>query len=218
MIVPAMTPLEVYKEIVEDGVSVMKTVTTKIHIQTHVMKRTHQFRWVETLHIKSSRQNDWSVVINLNGITKDVNLYVKANDQQGLTAYSVLMLQDVPMLIKYNAHFFKRYRERMLLGETKPDQILKKFFRNNVRITPAYSEKAEDGTMMAVMSLPEGMGLGRFSETSPITEMKTFIAHETLNKGQRELIQMLNEDESYQDGITYIASSKVKAPANTNRE
>jgi hypothetical protein len=211
MLVPAMSPMEIYKEIVEDGVNVMRTVTTKMHIQAHVMKRTNQFKWVETLHIKSARNNHWSVTINITGTVKNVNMYVKTDDKQGLTAYSVLMLQEIPMLIKYNAHFFKRYRERMFLEETKPDQVLKKFFRNNIHITPAYSEKAEDGTIMAAISLPEGMGLGRFSDSSPITEMKTFIAHGTLNKGQRELIQMLNEDESYQDGISFIGGSTVKA-------
>jgi len=206
MLVPAMTPLEIYKEIVEDGTSVLRTITTKMHIQTLVMKRTNQFKWVETLHLKSQRNNNWSVVINIQPGMKDINFYVKTDDKQGLTAYSVFMMQEIPMLIKYNAHFFKRYRERMELEETKPDQVLKKFFKNNVRLTPAYSEKADDGTMMAVVSLPDGLGLGRFSESSPITEMKTFIAHSTLNKGQRELVKMLNEDESYQEGITMIGS------------
>jgi hypothetical protein len=204
MLVPKMTPIEIYKEIIEDGTAVLKTVMTKIHLQTLVMKRTHQFKWVETLHIKSARSNNWTVVINIGMGMKDINFYVKTDDKVGLTAYSVFMMQEIPMLIKYNGHFFKRYRERMGLEEIKPDQVLKKFFKNNIRLTPAYSEMAEDGTMMAMVSLPEGMGLGRFTESCPITVMKTFIAHNTLNKGQREFIKTLNEDESYQETITLI--------------
>jgi hypothetical protein len=57
---------------------------------------------------------------------------------------------------------------------------------------------------MAVISLQEGIGLGRFSENTAITEMKTFIAGHMLNKGQRELWQGLNEDESYSEGISFI--------------
>lgn len=99
----------------------------------------------------------------------------------------------------------------MHLEETKLDQSINFFFRNNVHLTPAYSEKGDDGTIIAAVSLQEGMGLGRFSEESPITEIKTFIANETLNKGKRELVQTLNEDESYQEGISYIGCGKVKA-------
>ncbi|MEO5570263.1 MAG: hypothetical protein ABIT08_14205 [Bacteroidia bacterium] len=50
MLVPALYPMEIYKEIVDDAMSIMKTITSKMHIQMHVMKRTHQFRWVETSH------------------------------------------------------------------------------------------------------------------------------------------------------------------------
>jgi hypothetical protein len=208
MIVPKMNLLELYTEILEDSVNVMRTVTTKMHIQTHVMKRTHQYSWVETLHIKSQRSNNWSVVININGEVKGLNFYVKAEDKHGLCAYSVLHVEGIPALIKYHSHFFKRYRERMFLEETKPDQVLKRFFKNNIQYTPAYSEKDDKGNMAAVISLPEGMGCGRFSEECPITEMKTFIAHDTLNKGQRELIRELNEDESYQQGLSFIRAKK----------
>lgn len=211
MIVPAMNAMELYKEITEDGQTVMRMITTKIHMRTHLMKRTHNFKWAETLHIKTTRNNNWSVIINFDMLKRDMNMYVKAEDKQGITAFNFLMVKDVPCLIKYNAHFFKRYRERMLLTETKPDHILKRFFKHNIHITPAYSEKTDDGTMMAVISLPEGMGLGRFSESSPITEMKTFIAHDTLNKNQRDLIQTLREDESYRQHLSTTDGQAIRA-------
>lgn len=211
MIVPAMNAMELYKEITEDGHTIMRMMTTKLHMQTHIMKRTNNFRWVETLHIKSARKNDWSVTVNIDKGRRDINFYVKAEEKQGITAYSFLVMEDIPCLIKYNAHFFKRYRERMMLTETKPDQILKRFFKNNIHITPAYSEETDDGTIMATISLPEGMGLGRFSGEAPITEMRTFIAHDTLNKNQRDLIQQLREDEHFREHLSTTDGQAIRA-------
>ena len=83
-------------------------------------------------------------------------------------------------------------------------------------MTPACSEKVENEQIMAVISFTEGMGLGRVSDKAPITEMKTFIGKDTLNKGQRDLMQMLDEDEVYQEGISYIGNSTNKAPVYAN--
>lgn len=92
MIVPAMNAMELYKEITEDGHTIMRMMTTKLHMQTHIMKRTNNFRWVETLHIKSARKNDWSVTVNIDKGRRDINFYVKAEEKQGITAYSFLVM------------------------------------------------------------------------------------------------------------------------------
>lgn len=204
MIVPAMTCGEIYKELVEDGATTMKAMATKMRIQVHVMKRTNNFKWVETLHFKSPKNNDWSVTIRLSREIQEINLYVKTSDEHGISAYNFFMVNDLPFIVKYHPHFFKRYRERMGLKEVKPDQVIKKFFRNNVVLNPAYSEKDDNGVMMAVIQLPEGIGLGRFSEDAAITEMKTFIAHDMLNKGQRKMWEELNDEESGHEKISFI--------------
>ena len=93
----------------------------------------------------------------------------------------------------------------MHLELTKPDQILKHFFKQNVYVTPAFSQPDEKNKTMALISFPEGMGLGRLLHNAPIIEMKTFIAAETLNKGQQEMVNYLNDDEKFQEGIKQIA-------------
>lgn len=83
------------------------------------------------------------------------NLYLIAEDSFGITAYNFLMLQDIPFLIKYNAHFFKRYRERMGLGGIKPALVVKEFFRYNIQITPAYKDLDQDNRAIAAITLPQ---------------------------------------------------------------
>jgi len=39
----------------------------------------------------------------------------------------------------------------------KPDQDIKKFFRHNIVLTPALSEKDDKGKMIAVISLAKGI-------------------------------------------------------------
>lgn len=213
--VPKMTDLEIYKEVLQDSASVLRTAHTKMHIQMYVMKRTHRTSWVETLHIKSPRHNNWSVVVNLSQSASDVNIYLRSEDELGMTVWGILNTDEMPVLIKYTAHFFKRYRERMELEETKPAQIIKRFFRNNVRITPGYNESEENGLPMAAISMPEGLGLGRLSSEAPITVMKTFIPHERLSSNKRELVKMLNEDEKFQEGLVFINSAR-SSPAKTS--
>lgn len=207
MLVPSMTNLEIYAEILADSPSVFKIFTTKMHYETLRMKRTNNFKWVETLHIKSARKNDWSIVINIQNGVSEINYYIKAYNKKGLVAYSVIMIEEIPLVIQFNTHFLTRYNERMQLQLTKPDQILKLFFKKNVCITPACSEMEEQKETMSVISLPEGMGLGRVMTDAPIVEMKTFIAKGMLNKNQRELINMLNEDERFYH-VTAMSSGK----------
>lgn len=212
MLVPTMNDLEIYKEISTDIISVLKFGTTKLRFQTMVMKRTNNFRWVETIHFKTERNNHWSIVIHFDKIRKDINYYVTTEGKFGITAYSFIIVeQEMPWLFKYTPHFFKRYRERMELQETNCNQILKRFFKNNVRFTPVYTEANENHTADAAISMSEGIAYGKINLAACTTEVKTFLSHQMLNKGQRDLAHMLiEEEEEYRQGIEFIGDIKAK--------
>lgn len=197
MIVPSMNLEEIFKEVMDDHISILKLFTVKLQIQAAVMKRTHNYRWVETLRIKSKRNNEWRVAINFRPGVQEVAIYVKAYDKSGLVAYSVNVLGDqIPLLVKYTGHFLKRYNERMNLGLTKPEEVLKHFFKNNTNIIPSCSEEEmTDGGRLSFFSFPSGIGLGRFYPEQLTVHIRTFIAGQTLSKNQRDRVKMLQQEE-----------------------
>lgn len=211
MIVPTMTDHEIYLQMADDAVEVVKLMATKIRHQTFVMKRTNNFRWVETLHITTTRSNKWSVVVNFNGAVHEINYYLTTEGEHGVTAYSFIVMENIPWFFKFTPHFFKRYRERMQIEETKSLQLLKQFFKNNVRFTPSHSVEEESKVQQVAISMPQGMGFGCWKGEAGITEIKTFLSNDMLNKGQRELAEMLAEDEeNFRKGIQFMCDIRTK--------
>ena len=110
MIVESMTQQELTTEVLSDFINVMQMFNIKSRIRQSEMQRTHKLAWVETIHVKSQRNNEWSITVNISPTARDLVCYVKAYDKTGLLAYSVNMFQDdIPLLVKYSSHFLKRY-------------------------------------------------------------------------------------------------------------
>ncbi len=211
MLVPTMTDREIYIQMADDAVEMIKLMTTKIRNQALVMKRTNNFRWVETLHITTTRSNRWSVVVNINSEVKEINYYLTTEGEHGVTAYSFIVIQNMPWFFKFTPHFFKRYRERMHIDETKSLQLLKQFFKTNMRFTPSHSDPDENKVQQVTISMPQGMGFGCWKGQDGITEIKTFLPNDMLNKGQRELADFLaEEEENFLQGIEFMCDIKPK--------
>ncbi len=210
MIVQTMTPDEIFKEIIEDGLDVMRMFNVKAHYMAKQMVRTKNFRWTETIHLKSRRQNNWSMAIDLSAHSKLCAFFMKVEDKSGLTAYSWFLLNELPVVIRFNPHFFKRYRERLQLTEVNPHQIIKRFYKQNSVFIPAFSDQDEKGVMLSAFRMKEGMGLGRTWANTPIVEVKTFLPHQMLNKSQAELADQLLNDESYMTGLEFTSGTSLK--------
>lgn len=210
MIVPSMTPEEIFKEILEDGIDVMRMFNVKAHYMAKQMARTKNFRWAETIHVKTRKQNNWSMAIDLSAHSKLCAFFMKVEDKLGLTAYSWFLLNELPVVIRFNPHFFKRYRERMQLTEVNPHQIIKRFYKQNSVFIPAFSDQDEKGVMLSAFRMKEGMGLGRTWANTPIVEVKTFLPHHILNKSQAELADELLNDESYLAGLEFTSRESLK--------
>lgn len=210
MIVPTMSPEEIYREIIEDGMDIMRMFNVKVIYMKQQMIRTKKSRWAETIHLKSRRQNSWSISVDLSSFTKLCAFYLKAEDKNGLVAYSWFFAHELPVVTRFNPHFFKRYRERMQLEEVNPHQIIKQFFKHNPVFTPAYSEQDEKGVMLSAFRMKEGMGMGRTWADTPIVEVKTFLPHRMLNKSQAELANQLLHDEKYSAGLEFTSFDPEK--------
>lgn len=197
MIVHTMTPEEIAAEVMDDQIAIMKLFTVKLQIHTAQMLRTHNKRWVETIHVKSKRNNDWSMAVNFSPLVQEMVFYVKTYDKTGLVAYNVNMFDDqIPLLVKYSSHFLKRYNERMHLGITKADDVLKHFFKSNTKIIPACSnEDMSDGGRLSFFSFNKGIGLGRFYPEQLTVHMCTFVADDTLSKNQQDRVKILQQEE-----------------------
>jgi hypothetical protein len=203
MLVPTMTPEEICNEIYLDSIDIMRMFNVKATYTLKEKARTKNFRWVETIHLKSRKQNHWSIAVDFSESAQHCSFYLKAEDKTGLVAYSWFFKEKVPIIIRYNPHFFRRYRERMQLEEVNPHQIMKRFFKQNTAFTGHYSEKHENGTMMTAFRMKEGMGLGRTWADTHVIEVKTFLPHHMLSKSQAELANQLLNDEKVFVGLDF---------------
>lgn len=204
MIVTSMTPEEICTEIFEDSVDVMRMFNIKATYMLKQMVRTKNFRWVETIHLKSRKQNNWSLSVDFSHQSSLCAFYLKTEDKSGLVAYSWFFINELPVIIRFNPHFFKRYRERMQLEEVNPHHIIKRFFRQNTSFSQAYSEKDENGVMMSAFRMKDGLGFGRTWAGTPVVEIKTFLPHEMLSKNQSVLADQLLKDEKFPVGLDIL--------------
>ena len=213
MIVPSMNYEETAIEIFSDHVEVFNLYKTKLNIQAAMAKRTNHYYWVETLRVKTKRNNEWRITVNYTPIKREIAIYLKVHDQAGLVAYCVTLLQDeVALVVKYTPHFFRRYNERMNLGLTKPEEILKHFFKNNSAVIPSCNEEEmSDGGRLAFFSFNNGIGLGRFYPEQLTIQMRTYIAGHILNKGQQTQVDFLRKEEEelgYYKKTAFVETAK----------
>src|SRR5205814_1614095 len=117
--------------------------------------------FVETIIFPVKSKNTWrmTVICNKNGVTAIP--YLISYNENGITAsYIDTGFHTLP-LRHFNAHFFKRYRERGKIDIDKPEQLVKHFFRKNIVLLPCYSPR-KDGTQQLFTPLVGGVGLGNY--------------------------------------------------------
>jgi hypothetical protein len=93
----------------------------------------------------------------------------------------------------FTTHFFKRFKERLKLDITKPEELVKFFFKKNLFMMPAQLDMP-NGTKQIFAPLFGGVGLGVYHEKEDIYEFKTFVNNGLLKDSQKQIIQTITND------------------------
>ena len=199
MLVPSMNWEEIIAEVNSDYIALLKLMNYKIRNIGFRMARLGEVRFTETFHMKTERMNDWTVILNITPFTSEFCFYLKSYDRHGIVAYKIAQEGEGFMLVKFNSHFFKRYRERMNLDLVKPEQVMKHFFKNNIDEKHAASDQYENGAQLAFFAYPNGMGVGRFDPEKNIVHMKSFITRAMFNEQQKNMYEFMESEDSKED-------------------
>lgn len=204
MLVPSMSWEEIIAEVNSDYIALLKLMNYKLKNIGFRMQRLGEVRFTETFHMKTEKMNDWTIILNISPFTSEFCFYLKSYDRHGIVAYKIAQEGDAFMLVKFNSHFFKRYRERMQLDVVKPEQVMKHFFKNNIDEKHAVSDEYTNGAQLAFFSYPNGMGVGRFDAEKNVVHIKTFITKELFNEQQKRMFEFM-EDENHTEDILEVS-------------
>ncbi len=209
MIVPAMTIDEVRHEMLYD----FEAVSRKAHAQSLLvqgeMKRKglhHEQRFIK---YTSARKTEWTILYDI--FTDHIHYiyYTEASDKRGKVAYQFLFdtRNRENGTIKYNTHFFKRYRERQNPQLNNPSEIIRYFFKHNFECAFGQTQVLEDNRRLANYVFTQGIGMGWVDWERRITNLKTFLPFHMLNKKQASFADYILH---YEDGDEFNMTLDTK--------
>jgi hypothetical protein len=206
MIVPAMTTEEVRQEILHDFESVWRKVMAHYKVMYQEMTRKHINNAVHTVKYKSARKTEWTLLYRLKNGQPQNTFYTEAVDKRGKVAYQFSRSANEwdAGIIKYNPHFFRRYRERVHPHITVPAEVIRHFFKHNFECVAGQTELLPDNTTLMNYVFQEGIGIGWHSPLKKIVHMKTFLPHEMLNQKQKSLVDYIRHHEDGEEFIWHI--------------
>lgn len=199
MIVPSMKLEEVLAEMMSDFDSVTrksKTMSNLFQKEMFRKKKSHEIRFIT---YKSAHYNEWSVVFRIFKGYIHTAYYIETVCNSGKVAYALEFRNNEKeiWLMKYNSHFFKRYRERSQPDITDTAHLIKHFFKYNLDTDLGESQEFDDGTRLVQNVTNEGLCIGWEENAKKVVHFKTFLPHHMLSKQQQSLVEYIrtNNDE-----------------------
>lgn len=130
---------------------------------------------------KSPNGNIWHMMYQRDGEHVNIVHYMFINGNYGRYVLKPQPTDDGFVILVYLPHFFKRYRERMKLGnKLNPGQLIRRYLRRNSNASCRMNDIGEFEATTA-----EGIGLGvAVSERQRL--MKTFITYDMAKGSQIE--------------------------------
>lgn len=187
MIVPSMNLNEVYEEMCADFEGVMRH--SFVHGRLMQKELIRKGLGHQTIHIKhqTKSRNDWNILIRIFPHLVVNKPYLISEDKYGKVVYLLEMRDnyEVGMLIKYNTHFFTRYRERQPVTGTGAAELIKTFFKQNWDHQPGVRKTAEEDVYLFEVVYPQGIGLGWAEVDKNCITMKTYLPNHLLNDKQK---------------------------------
>ena len=180
MLVISMSKEELTRQIADDFLQVKRYVDLHLEsLRYRVWKKGERHicdKW------KSKNGNEWTWMLDIEkGEEGMITFFTTINSPYGRYVFKPQVTPHGFLLIVYLPHFFKRYRERMKLGQKlTPMQLIRKYFRRNGNATQEYRGKGKIEITSA-----DGVGLGNFVSLR-IRLLRTFITRDMAYGAQEE--------------------------------
>ena len=196
MLITGLKPYELAREVISDMRRLDGWIFTQHSSFQRWLASNRKAEWYAT-QWKSPNHNLWKVMLHTFGFKEKMEdryiAYTLVNGRYGRYLVRPMSGSSGFFLIIYIPHFFKRYRQRMNLGDKlKPEQLMRRYMRNNIT---AYNV-GDNGDVEIVTE--EGIALGYFIFPR-LMFVKTFITHE-MSKG--------DQIERYGDGLAKVHDDK----------
>ena len=145
-------------------------------------------------------RNVWTLMLTIPSMQKPLPMcvrYTTLQDEDGVYVYQPIQSGDGMRLLVFMPHFFRRYRERMALGDKlKTHQLIRRYMKLNRDGTFKAVGRHKGYTSWAICT-EEGVTLGGFC-TELCFLCKTFITHDMLRDG-RQAREVWNGEEERQN-------------------
>jgi len=199
MLVPAMNNKEITAEIKRDAEKIYAGTFNRLIEEYDKERRKFKIDKTKTYckeyKIKTAAKNNWVLFFR----KKDnVDIYKGLADaggccityyynEQGLRFFSYTG-NGHPIEV-YNAHFFKRYSERLQLNITDTLEVAKYFTKTHNEVRAGIMGEDDDEYLVALYE--EGIGLGRYDAEYNWIIYNTFISNELVRDDQQEMSKTL---------------------------
>lgn len=192
MIIYTMSEKEIREELLLDMASMMIKLSHEQNAYRRRVIKATRFPLLAGGVRTSPRKNRW-VVLQCSESKKEIDGKEKrkfaciVNDSKARkSAYEHFIYSKGHWILRFSAHFFDRYKERMDLEE-KGEELIKVFFSNNRKYMLAIDSLiiSEDVEYQAVIFMEEGVGLGKIQGS--MVMIATFLPTRFYNKGLKEL-------------------------------
>lgn len=182
MLVPAMTLSEIRKEILSDFIVVKRKVFYLGEKIIKEMRKHHIKNDVRFVDYLSKQKNTWLFLFQYEHKDVSIGTTVYYYGRTGLVVITIDVGKE--RLHFHTAHFIRRYNERRNLGLVKPEDIIRKYLKDNRQISYQRLEEIAPGVHRIFGVIQTGIVLGYSNSNLNMIKLNTYITHEML-KGQQ---------------------------------
>jgi hypothetical protein len=213
MLVPSMTPEEVYAEVLRDSDNLLRKSNAKSFFYQDQLKRKGMQRELRREEYETPHHNKWTMQYTVFPTQTLRAFYTHAMDSRGHVVYGLDFINSDTKkieVVKYNGHFWKRYRERSHPELTKQTDLVKSFFNHNRDFDRGVKQELEDGSLLLAYVTNEGMSIGWHLREKKFVHMKTFLSHDMLNKNQQSLVDYILQNGDVESFLTTVKEEHLK--------
>lgn len=197
MLLVGMKPQELLAEVSDDLKKIAAWFPSQHAIAHRWMLKQKLPAWFCTQY-KSARNNVWKIMWEIQSRkfpTGALVEYTTINGKHGRFVIKPQISAGGFFIILYIPHFFKRYRERMKLGDKlKPEQLIRRYLRNN-------TSGINTGKKLNVeVTTKEGIALGNIIYKRLVI-INTFITYD-MSYGKQ--VERFNDGRERADNVGYV--------------
>lgn len=197
MLLVGMNPQELLAEVSDDLKKIAAWFPSQHAIAHRWMLKQKLPAWFCTQY-KSARNNVWKIMWEIQSRkfpTGALVEYTTINGKHGRFVIKPQISAGGFFIILYIPHFFKRYRERMKLGDKlKPEQLIRRYLRNN-------TSGINTGKKLNIeVTTKEGIALGNVIYKRLVI-INTFITYD-MSYGKQ--VERFNDGRERADNVGYV--------------